>query len=477
MASNQRRSNLGQEHVGSSSPNNEFEFENPQNTQQNEEDFEIESGRRVRGRGGRARGGGSGRARGGGGRNPPRESAPQSDTFAIHFTKRKITPDDDYNLEASCNYCTKVYPFKKGGGHGTLNTHTTNHHPEKLGISTTQSQLQFQSTSGAQQGSSFSSVLFKFDKWVYRDELAKLVCVKGLPFNFADDDYFDAFVRLSLNPAAGRVPRSNLVRDITRVVKKYKKSLIDDLSKLENKVSICADGDGDITRVVKKYKKSLIDDLSKLENKVSICADGDGDNENPSTILANVKGDLLTLFNEYNVLYGNTSQQQQQQDEEDFPSQQHGASADPYSFFNDLYSRKSGPIRGSSSSANNIPLELETYFTITFELNKPNSQEFDVLQWWARRKEIYPILSIVAKEVLASPASTVAVESAFSVGGNVLDERRSQLTSENLEHQLLLGDWVRAEKRQQDLPYQEDLILSDPKYQYDVETPSESSDD
>ncbi|KZV15951.1 hypothetical protein F511_25368, partial [Dorcoceras hygrometricum] len=75
---------------------------------------------------------------------------------------------------------------------------------------------------------------------------------------------------------------------------------------------------------------------------------------------------------------------------------------------------------------------------------------FDILRWWAQKKQVYPILSLMAKEILACPVSTVAVEQAFSMGENTLDERRSTIRPENLEAQCLLNDWSRAASRTQD---------------------------
>ncbi|KZV31820.1 hypothetical protein F511_25933, partial [Dorcoceras hygrometricum] len=57
-----------------------------------------------------------------------------------------------------------------------------------------------------------------------------------------------------------------------------------------------------------------------------------------------------------------------------------------------------------------------------------------------QKKQIYPILSLMAKEIFVCPVSTVAVEQAFSMGGNTLDERRSTIRPENLEAQCLIND-------------------------------------
>ncbi|KAL6543992.1 hypothetical protein OROGR_010489 [Orobanche gracilis] len=79
----------------------------------------------------------------------------------------------------------------------------------------------------------------------------------------------------------------------------------------------------------------------------------------------------------------------------------------------------------------------------------------NLLKWWAKRSTIFPVVATIAKEILAVPASTVSVEQAFSVGGYILDERRSRLTPQNLEAQALLNDWVKTELRQQEPNYNE----------------------
>ncbi|KZV21578.1 zinc finger BED domain-containing protein RICESLEEPER 1-like, partial [Dorcoceras hygrometricum] len=103
--------------------------------------------------------------------------------------------------------------------------------------------------------------------------------------------------------------------------------------------------------------------------------------------------------------------------------------------------------RGSSS----FNLELENYLTTTFDFSATEDEDtFDILRWWAQKKQVYLILSLMAKEILACPVSTVAVEQAFSMRENTLDERRSTIRPENLEAQCLLNDWSRAASRTQD---------------------------
>ncbi|KAK2655688.1 hypothetical protein Ddye_008740, partial [Dipteronia dyeriana] len=56
-------------------------------------------------------------------------------------------------------------------------------------------------------------------------------------------------------------------------------------------------------------------------------------------------------------------------------------------------------------------------------------ENFDILYWWKEREKHFPVLSIIAKQILATPVSTVVVEQEFSAGGNILEARRSLLES------------------------------------------------
>jgi len=72
--------------------------------------------------------------------------------------------------------------------------------------------------------------------------------------------------------------------------------------------------------------------------------------------------------------------------------------------------------------------ELERYLAEPqFKVSKANNNTFDILAWWKNQKDEYPVLSIIARDVLAMQVSTVASESAFSAGGRVVDPYRSSL--------------------------------------------------
>ncbi|KAL8498384.1 hypothetical protein ACS0TY_021635 [Phlomoides rotata] len=71
---------------------------------------------------------------------------------------------------------------------------------------------------------------------------------------------------------------------------------------------------------------------------------------------------------------------------------------------------------------------LNTHF---FEYQLGELEDFHVLKWWSRRSTLYPVLSLIAKEVYACPVSTVATEQGFSMGGHTLNSR---LAVEHLEN-------------------------------------------
>ncbi|CAL1391826.1 unnamed protein product [Linum trigynum] len=86
--------------------------------------------------------------------------------------------------------------------------------------------------------------------------------------------------------------------------------------------------------------------------------------------------------------------------------------------------------------------ELERYLKANIEDDE--DKNFDILAWWKKHSSEYPILGLMAKDVLAIPVSTVASESAFSTGGRVLDAFRSSLTPLVVESLICGQNWLRS---------------------------------
>ena len=61
----------------------------------------------------------------------------------------------------------------------------------------------------------------------------------------------------------------------------------------------------------------------------------------------------------------------------------------------------------------------------------------------------------MAKQILATPVSTIAVEQQFSAGGNILDPTRFSMSPDSIEAQSCLDDWTKAVFRQQEKKHEQ----------------------
>jgi hypothetical protein len=84
---------------------------------------------------------------------------------------------------------------------------------------------------------------------------------------------------------------------------------------------------------------------------------------------------------------------------------------------------------GTGSNSNNKS-KLDKYLA---EETEDTEMKLDLLVWRKASEQRFPILSCLARDVLAIPISSVALESAFSTGGHILDDFRSSLTPFMLE--------------------------------------------
>ena len=66
------------------------------------------------------------------------------------------------------------------------------------------------------------------------------------------------------------------------------------------------------------------------------------------------------------------------------------------------------------------------------------------------------MLSHKARDLLTPPISTVASEYAFSVGGRVLEEKRSRISSDKLDFIMCLKDWKGVQYRMQE--HMDDIV-------------------
>lgn len=68
-----------------------------------------------------------------------------------------------------------------------------------------------------------------------------------------------------------------------------------------------------------------------------------------------------------------------------------------------------------------------------------------ILDFWKSQQYRYPDLARLSMDILCVPVSTVASESAFSLGGRILDQYRSSMSPPTVEALICTRDWLFAE--------------------------------
>jgi hypothetical protein len=94
-----------------------------------------------------------------------------------------------------------------------------------------------------------------------------------------------------------------------------------------------------------------------------------------------------------------------------------------------------GPELSRRTSASALLHATSTHGISSFELaaylDSDNVQKFDdelnLLDWWHDHKLTYPVLSILAKDIISVPVSTMSSESTFSLVDRVIEERCRRL--------------------------------------------------
>ncbi|KAK2634143.1 hypothetical protein Ddye_028935 [Dipteronia dyeriana] len=80
------------------------------------------------------------------------------------------------------------------------------------------------------------------------------------------------------------------------------------------------------------------------------------------------------------------------------------------------------------------------------------SSNLDVLDFWRVNVIHYPDLSLMARDILSIPVSTVTSKSAFSVGDRVVDRYRSLLKPDVVEAIVCTRDWMQMDNECDNVP-------------------------
>jgi hypothetical protein len=120
----------------------------------------------------------------------------------------------------------------------------------------------------------------------------------------------------------------------------------------------------------------------------------------------------------------------------------------------------SAVLHAASTTADlGIGSELSSYLDSDI-VDQYDADDFNILIWWYEHKLTYPVFSILAKDVLTLPISTISSESAFSITGRIIEERRRRLNPEMEEMLTCTKDWEACQARAQHSVENKDLETS-----------------
>jgi hAT family protein len=82
---------------------------------------------------------------------------------------------------------------------------------------------------------------------------------------------------------------------------------------------------------------------------------------------------------------------------------------------------------------------LESYISLPYI---SHTEDIEILAYWKAQSVSFPILSRMAKDILAIPVTSVASETSFSLGGRVLSKLRASLLPKNVEIFVTTSNWM-----------------------------------
>ena len=85
--------------------------------------------------------------------------------------------------------------------------------------------------------------------------------------------------------------------------------------------------------------------------------------------------------------------------------------------------------------------ELDLYLE-EMRFDRVKYQNLDILDHWKNNRDRYPILTMMASDIMTIPITSVVLESAFSIGSKVLNKYRSSLRLKNAESLICTRTWL-----------------------------------
>ncbi|OMO92571.1 Transferase [Corchorus olitorius] len=314
----------------------------------------------------------------------------------------------------------------------------------------------------------------RFDQERSQLDLARMIILHGYPLGMVEHVGFKVFVK-NLQPLFDVVPNNTVELSCMEIYGKEKQKVYDMLSKLQGRINLavemwCSPENmsylcltahyiDDDWRLQKKILNFVTLDSSHTEDLLSeviMKCLMDWDIELSAILDPRFKMKLVEYY--YSQIYGSTALERIKEVSDGIKEL-----FNAYSICSTLIDQGSA-LPGSSlpSSSNDSRDRLKGFDKFLHETSQsqsavsdlekyleepvfPRNCDFNILNWWRVHTPRYPILSMMARDVLGTPMSTVAKESSFNAGGRVLDSCRSSLTPDTRQALICTRDWLRTQ--------------------------------
>ncbi|KAK2653230.1 hypothetical protein Ddye_013086 [Dipteronia dyeriana] len=243
-----------------------------------------------------------------------------------------------------------------------------------------------------------------FDYEVSRIELSMMILMHDYPFKMVEHEGFRDYTR-SLQPLFKPISRTTAIRDIMSMYEIERASLLTMLGKFPGRIAITSDmwTTGNQKRGYMTVTSHFIDSSWQLQSRLLRLS--------PSSLIMN--GRLFHMRCAAHILNLIVK-----------------CGLDVIEF-------------GIERIRDSVAFWMATQKEKTLHV----SRELDVLSWWKLNGIKYPIMSEIARDILAIPISTVASESSFSTSGRIVSTQRNRLLPSTLEAIMCTQNWLSAGKK------------------------------
>ncbi|KAG6404950.1 hypothetical protein SASPL_132527 [Salvia splendens] len=306
-------------------------------------------------------------------------------------------------------------------------------------------------------------------------DLARMIIMHGYPLGMVEDLGFKTFLQ-NLQPLFDFVTVNGIEADCIELYKREKQRVYEELDKLPGKVSLSADSwatnrGSDYLCLVAHFiddswevKKKILDffsvDPSEAEDMLSELIMTSLRNWDIDRKLFSLTIDNLGTYDKIVCRIRDQLCQHSAPDCIDIVSNcmkalygghasysslaAHGQNLSSESNGNVAKDRLSGFDRflHETSASQNTKSDLDKYLE---EPLFPRSADFSILNWWKVHEPRYPVLSMMARNILGIPISKVAPESLFDIGDRVLHHSWGAEKSDTLQALMCSQDWIQNE--------------------------------